>query len=423
MKKALMYLIVFCLVYNVFMINSSVFSYDYVDKSNEYFVELLKSEIYDITEEYYRLYGAKSDTNSIGIFSGTLCPNGITVKGYGTLSLEDYVAGVIQHEAYTHEGIEALKAQAIAARTYAVNSTDYCKRPIENSTASQTFSSMPGPEAKAAAQATSGMILTYNGKIFSSQYDSFCFKDGDCPDSTNHGGSYTVTYTKLPSGERHTITLSDQGQFSRITTGQGHARGMSQLVSYQMAKEGKSYDEILRYFYSTGIEIVKPSSATNWKQCDSAWGNIKLGSVDGTSLCEIGCYVTSIAILISQSGASTTLGDSFNPGTFAQYLISHNAFSAGGALNSLTSVYSLVSGFSVGNPDYNTSVDNIRSYLSSGKYVQIHIKRPNGTQHFIAVTGVEGDKVHISDPGNSCTVLSDCYPSSYLSDLRIYTIG
>lgn len=423
MKKALSYLIVFCLVYNVFMINISVFSYEYVDKDNEYFVELLKNEIYEITEEYYNLYGEKNSSSSIGIFSGTLCPNGITVKGYGTLSLEDYVAGVIQHEAYTSEGGEALKAQAIAARTYAVNSTDYCKRPIDNSTASQTFSSNPSGAAKAAAQATSGMILTYNGNIFSSQYDSFCFKDGDCPDSTNNGSSYSVTYTKLPSGERHTITLSDHAQFSRITSGQGHARGMSQLVSYQMAKEGKSYDEILRYFYSTGIEIVKPSSSVNWKQCDSAWGHIKLGGSEGASLCEIGCYVTSIAILIAQSGAPTTLGADFNPGTFAQYLISHNAFSNGGSLDSLSSVSSLVSGFSVGNPDYNTSVDNIRSYLSSGKYVQIHIKRPNGTQHFIAVTGVEGDKVHISDPGNNCSVLSDCYPSSYLSDLRIYTIG
>ena len=419
MKKALSYLIVFCLIYNVFMLNISVFSYDFVDKDNEYFVNLLKNEIYDVAEEYYKIYGGNSSSGSVGVFSGTLCPNGINVKGYGTINLEDYVAGVVQHEAYVNEGIEALKAQAIAARTYAVNKTDYCKNPIENSTAAQTFSTSPGPEAKAAAQLTAGMILTYNGQIFSSQYDSFCYQDGDCPDSKNNGGTYSVTYTKVPSGEKHTVVLSDSGQFSRITKGQGHAHGMSQLVSYQMAKEGQSYDQILRYFYATGIEIVKPSSSVNWKQCDSAWGSNLIGT---GSMCSYGCYITSIAILIAQSGATTTLGSDFNPGTFLQYLKSNGAFN-GNSLDSLSSVSRLVSTFTVHDRDYNTSTENIKNYLAQGKYLQMHIIRSDQSEHFMAITGVDGDKVYISDPGTNCTVLSDCYPESQLHDLRVYTIG
>lgn len=424
MKKALSYLIVFCLVYNVFMINISVFSYEYVDKDNEYFVELLKNEIYDITEEYYNLYGDKNDSISVGVFSGTLCPNGITVKGYGTISLEDYVAGVITAEnnwSYG-ENIENMKAQAIAARTYGIINSNHCQTSIESSQAKQVYTKpLANSSAVRAAQETSGMILQYNGQLFNPEYDAFCVIE-----KTND--SYTINQpSQYHPGQHQVIPASfinqTQSSHKGIDYCFGHGKGMSQIGSRYLSTQGYAYDQILQYYYPTGIEIVKPSSSVNWKQCDSAWGHIKLGGSEGASLCDIGCYVTSMAILIAQSGAPTTLGDNFNPGTFAQYLISHNAFSNGGSLDSLSSVNSLVSGFSVGNPDYNTSVDNIRSYLSSGKYVQVHIKRPNGTQHFVAVTGVDGDKVHISDPGNSCTVLSDCYPPSYLSDLRIYTIG
>ena len=41
-------------------------------------------------------------------------------------SLEDYVKGVVSAEAYTGEGMEALKAQAIAARTFAIKKTNNC---------------------------------------------------------------------------------------------------------------------------------------------------------------------------------------------------------------------------------------------------------------------------------------------------------
>ena len=418
MKKVLSYLLVFSIIFNIFMIDINVFSYEFIDIKNKGIVNSLKNKIYDIYDSYNKEY-KETPANGIGLFSGSLCPDGITVQGYGTLSLEDYVAGVIQHEAYTGEGIEALKAQAIAARTYAVNSTDYCKRSIGNSTASQTFSATPSASAVAAAKATSGMIMTYNGKIFSSQYDSFCYEDGDCRDSRFSGSGYTVTYTKVPSSEKHLVSLTDSNQFGRITKGQGHAHGMSQLVSYQMAKEGKSYDEILRYFYATGIEIVRPSSSVNWKQCDSQWGSTK---IDTKTMCSVGCYVTSLAILIAQSGATTTLGADFNPGTFLNYLKSNGAFD-GNALNSLSSISRLVNVFTVHERDYNTSVDNIRNYLSQGKYLQMHIIRADKTEHFMAITGVEGDKVYISDPGTSCTVLSDCYPESVLHDLRVYTIG
>ena len=209
------------------------------------FISLLSSE---------NLGGGGSE--SVSYVAGYEKCSSITVSGLGTYSLEDYVAGVVEHEAYKDGGIEALKAQAVAARTYAINSTKNCTTSIGNSQASQTFSANPSEISKQAANETAGQVLTYDEKVFSTMYDSFCYNDKDCPDAVkNDDGTYSVTYKKLPNKETHTITLSDTKQYSRIVEGGGHASGMSQLVSYQMAASGKKYDEILKFFYSSNVKI------------------------------------------------------------------------------------------------------------------------------------------------------------------------
>lgn len=200
--------------------------------------------------------GSDGSGDNLLYISGYEGCSSITVEGSGTYNLEDYVAGVVEHEGYISENIEALKAQAVAARTYAINATNNCKNSIGNSQASQTFSTNPSDKAKTAATETAGQVLTYDNKIFSAMYDSFCYSDSDCADSVkNPDGTYTVTYHKLPNNEEHKINLTDSTMYNKIVPGGGHAKGMSQLVSYQMAKSGKKYDDILKYFYSDGVKI------------------------------------------------------------------------------------------------------------------------------------------------------------------------
>lgn len=238
----------------------------------EYYKEYLPNEKADnynsvikkIADDIYLLYAETGPSQTCASsYQGpsSLCPNGITVVGKdgnaSTIDFEEYIAGVVSNEAYSSEGMEALKAQAVAARTYAINLTNYCEKTISNSTNAQTFTKDINDRAREAATSTAGEILVdSNGKIFGAQYDSFCYDDKDCPDAKkNADGTYSVTYTKVPNGEKHVITLSDPKQYGRITHGKGHAHGMSQLLSYQMAKEGKTYQEILSYFYSDGVTI------------------------------------------------------------------------------------------------------------------------------------------------------------------------
>jgi len=223
-------------------------------------------EIIQIADKIYLLYKQIGPSKSCGGNYGgpsVLCPNGVTIEGQGTFELEEYIAGVVSNEAYSSEGIEALKAQAVAARSYALVYTDHCTKTIPNSTNSQTFTRNINDNARLAATSTAGEILIdTDGNIISAMYDSFCYSDSDCPDAKkNADGSYSVTYSKVPNGERHTITLSDSVQYSRIVPGHGHAHGMSQLHSYQLAKQGYTYEQILKFYYSSGVEISLVLSA------------------------------------------------------------------------------------------------------------------------------------------------------------------
>lgn len=297
-------------VYYWNLVNSFIPEYykDYLPKADG--IERTE-KIHKIADEIYLLYEELGPSQTCTLaYNGpsSLCPNGITIDGVGTVDFEEYIAGVVSREAYTGEGIEALKAQAVAARTYALNYTDYCKKVIPNSTNAQTFTLNINDRARQAVSETAGEILiNQSGKVFSAQYDSFCYDDSDCPDAKkNSDGTYSVTYTKVPDGEQHTIILSDSDQYGRITHGQGHAHGMSQLLSYQMAKEGKNYQEILAFFYSDSVElslVISPSNTDGATIAQSDIGTILTNA--GSSIDEMNQYIFS---QVEKSGISTRNG-------------------------------------------------------------------------------------------------------------------
>ena len=101
-----------------------------------------------------------------------------------SLELEEYVVGVVAAEMPASFNIEALKAQAIAARTYAVKKTSQGKT-IVNSTADQVYKTTEqmkstwGSEynyyynkVKNAVDSTKGMVLKYGGEYIDAQYSA-----------------------------------------------------------------------------------------------------------------------------------------------------------------------------------------------------------------------------------------------------------
>ena len=97
------------------------------------------------------------------------------------LNLEDYLQGVVPAEMgpKIYDELEALKAQAIAARTYAVRNLgqyrgegyDICPGP-----ACQAYIGFSGEDALSnqAVQQTAGLIITYDGKPIDALYTATC---------------------------------------------------------------------------------------------------------------------------------------------------------------------------------------------------------------------------------------------------------
>ena len=85
------------------------------------------------------------------------------------VNLEQYLPGVLHKELYPNWHIEAYRAQAIAARSYAISKMDTRKKrhfDLEASQASQAYAgSSTRYNARQATADTKGIVLSYNGNI------------------------------------------------------------------------------------------------------------------------------------------------------------------------------------------------------------------------------------------------------------------
>jgi SpoIID/LytB domain protein len=91
--------------------------------------------------------------------------------------LEDYVKGVVPVEMPTSWAADAVRAQAVAARSYAVRLRDfrtYSGFDICDTTACQVYGGVGRETAagNAAVKATAGKIVTYHGKVALTQFAS-----------------------------------------------------------------------------------------------------------------------------------------------------------------------------------------------------------------------------------------------------------
>ena len=248
------------------------------------------------------------------------------------LRLEDYVAGVVAGEMPGSFPAEALKAQAVAARSYALT------RKIEAQAAgrawdigagvlAQVFAKAPGPAARAAAEATAGEVLALGMEPVEAYFHASCggrteaglpalgrdlaylksVQCGHCDraprvswsvkvparelgKAAGLGGAATAARVasrtasgraekvELAAGDRKVVmAASDLRQrlgFSRLPSlafdvhrprggdfvfdgrGQGHGAGLCQWGAAGLAREGKTYREILAHYYP-GVEIVR----------------------------------------------------------------------------------------------------------------------------------------------------------------------
>lgn len=191
----------------------------------------------------------------------------------------------------------------------------------------------------------------------------------------------------LPGGESVTV-LSTDGVFSKIL--------------YNGLKTGYVHSDYLKASADSSANYGNISlSVPNFKQTDSRWANVTLGS-SGQTIARIGCATTALAMTESHRTGTTIY-----PHTMSKRL----SYTSGGAVY-WPANYNIVTN----SKDY---LETIYSVLKSGKPVIVGAKKADGSQHYVVVTGVNATSTlstssfYINDPGSNTRVTLNQFFSSY----------
>ncbi len=115
-----------------------------------------------------------------------------TLRVINTVGLEPYLYGVIPAEIGTKVPLEAMRAQAVAARTYALKNRGKFGSEgfdLDDTTRSEGYLGVDGETAlsNAAVDSTRGQVLTWHGQLIDAPYSTdsggmtACDSSGDCP--------------------------------------------------------------------------------------------------------------------------------------------------------------------------------------------------------------------------------------------------
>jgi len=210
-----------------------------------------------------------------------------------TMDLETAVGSVVAAESLADTPMEALKAQAVASRSYLVSGRgrhanfDFC-----DTTHCQFLREPPTSESAVAkaVRATSGLVLSYESKPFPAMYTRSCsgqtrtpvqvgLTSGDypyysvaCEYCRSHPARWTSRIASHEVGSLHSsdessrmavdrrlgwsavesndFTIRKEGDETVVEgTGLGHGIGLCQAGARTMAEHGASFQQILRHYY------------------------------------------------------------------------------------------------------------------------------------------------------------------------------
>lgn len=153
--------------------------------------------------------------------------------------IEDYLYGVLPYEMGNSSGLEALKAQAVTARTYTVRAMSAASSnlyDVVDTTSDQVYSGTPSGNAncKAAVDATKG-IVAKNGSAFTATYYT-ASNGGQVEAVKNAWGSNTYTYLRVKDDPYDLANpASKKNSFYVAATGQQSTTGLQTILDNKAA--------------------------------------------------------------------------------------------------------------------------------------------------------------------------------------------
>ncbi len=196
------------------------------------------------------------------------------------------------------------------------------------------------------------------------------------------------------------------------------------LNAMQLDQIKELSDEQYASLWSGVIYGSEEGEYTKWRQRGAAWSNIKIGNTNST-IGDIGCLVTSISILIEKSGVSTPMVP-FNPGTFVEALNKKGGFDSNGnlqysAVNKAVPEFKYVGNVNLRNKTREEKLSTISQYYNQGYYLTVEVKgATEGNQHWVAVTGINGNNIIIVDPASDRTDMWSAYEWSKTTQFNYF---
>ncbi len=162
--------------------------------------------------------------------------------------IEEYLLGVVPSEMPSKWNFEAHKAQAIAARSYAIANLGKRKHSgydLKDTPLDQAYggASAETPQTTKAVMATKGIVLTYGGKVIPAYY---------------HAASGGKTVSSGAVWARDLPYIKSVKAYDDGIKKNGHGVGMSQHGANNLAGKGYNAYQILNYFYkNVKFSVVK----------------------------------------------------------------------------------------------------------------------------------------------------------------------
>lgn len=162
------------------------------------------------------------------------------------VEFEDYVAAVVASE-IGNSPLEACKAQAIAARTFAINRGVLKGKTISDaSSTAQAYRAKRNnpavyPNSIQGTKDTAGLVLYYNGKPIDAVY------------SANNGGRTTSSRERWGNTCVYLIAQDDPWDAADGQAKRGHGVGLSQRGAMYAASNGADFKQILSFYYPNTV--------------------------------------------------------------------------------------------------------------------------------------------------------------------------
>lgn len=222
----------------------------------------LEIELKILSESERLIHAAPSIKNiSVSAIIKVLMPDG----SIQTMDMDEYLKGAVPKEMAPSWPIEALKAQAVAARCYAATASRHPGANVCTTTHCQAWSSKHYTTTDQAVINTHNVVATYSGSIIQAFYFARCngehtlnSEDGIWqPSICKAGGSY-VPYCRAVTCNLHESCINIPGEKPCCNGYYGHGVGMCQRGAQAMANQGNNYQQILKHYY-TGIVVEEGS--------------------------------------------------------------------------------------------------------------------------------------------------------------------